>query len=54
MLGIDESKSYHYRIVGVDQPTDNLFAKHPEVNLKKEISSLNIGDNVKLVGKEEV
>lgn len=34
--------------------TVNLFAKHPEVDLKKEIKSLNMGDNGKLVGKEDV
>lgn len=34
--------------------TDNLFAKHSEIDLKKEINSLNIGDNGKLVGKEDV
>lgn len=33
---------------------NNLFAQHPEIDLKKQIKSLNIGDNGKLVGKEDV
>lgn len=32
----------------------NLFAQHPEINLRKEIEQLHLPDNDQLIGREDV
>ena len=32
----------------------NLFAQHPEINIREEIEQLYLSDNGQLIGKEDV
>lgn len=55
--GIDLKSSkekYQSVLAKLNSQSNNLFAKHPEIDLRKNINSLDMRDNGKLVGKENV